>query len=180
MKGDLDAAGSKLRAVLNLDPVFRIATITGYLADMDSLLARRRFANDPKAGDLRELIRVFTAAACPAVEHERQAPVESTPRGLPSLHAHAESVLQLIERGEPALLEGYVPQLRQRAQEHLVLAASEARRLGQRVGLLLFAHDHLSHRPKLATKPVPQDRPFEHASCSATADSARRPLSAGP
>ena len=66
MKGDLDAAGSQSGAILNLDPPFRIATITGYLADMDLLLARRRFANDPKAGNLREHIRVFTAAACPA------------------------------------------------------------------------------------------------------------------
>jgi Family of unknown function (DUF6444) len=45
---------------------FRIATITGYLADMDSLLAQRRFAGYRKAGELREQIQVFTAAACPA------------------------------------------------------------------------------------------------------------------
>jgi hypothetical protein len=66
MKGDLDAAAGQLGAVTTLDPPFRIATITGYLADMDSLLAQRRFAGDRKAGELREQIRVFTAAACPA------------------------------------------------------------------------------------------------------------------
>ncbi len=66
MKGDLDAAGGQLGAVTTLDPPFRIATITGYLADMDSLLAQRRFASDHEAADLREQIRVFTAAARPA------------------------------------------------------------------------------------------------------------------
>jgi hypothetical protein len=66
MKGDLDAAAGQLGAVTTLDPPFRIANITGYLADMDSLLAQRRFAGDRKAGELREQIRVFTAAACPA------------------------------------------------------------------------------------------------------------------
>ena len=44
MKGDLDAAAGQLGAVFTLEPPFRIATITGYLADMDSLLAQRRFA----------------------------------------------------------------------------------------------------------------------------------------
>ncbi len=67
MKGDLDAAAGQLGAITTLDPPFRIATITGYLADMDSLLVQRRFAGDRKAGELREQIRVFTAAACPAV-----------------------------------------------------------------------------------------------------------------
>jgi len=66
MKGDLDAAAGQLGAVMTLDPPFRIATITGYLADMDSLLAQRRFAADRKAAEMREQIRVFTAAACPA------------------------------------------------------------------------------------------------------------------
>ena len=51
---------------LTIDPPFRIATITGYLADMDSLLRQRRFAGATKAGELREQIRAFTAAACPA------------------------------------------------------------------------------------------------------------------
>jgi hypothetical protein len=66
MKGDLDAAAGQLGAVTTLDPPFRIATITGYLADMDALLAQRRFAADRKAAEMREQIRVFTAAACPA------------------------------------------------------------------------------------------------------------------
>lgn len=70
MKGDVDAASGQLGAVMNLDPPYRISTITGYLADMDTLLARRRFAGDKKAADMREQIRLFTAAACPAAPGE--------------------------------------------------------------------------------------------------------------
>jgi hypothetical protein len=67
MKGDLDAAADELCAVVELDPPFRIAAITGYLADMDALLGQRRFASSRKARELREQIRAFTEAACPAV-----------------------------------------------------------------------------------------------------------------
>lgn len=66
MKDDLDAACGQLGAVLTLAPAFRIATITSYLTDMDSLLQRRRFAGAEKARDLREQIAAFTTAASPA------------------------------------------------------------------------------------------------------------------
>jgi hypothetical protein len=66
MKGDLDAAGGQLEAVLTLAPAFRIATITSYLADMDSLLRQRRFAGAEKASELRQQIAAFTTAASPA------------------------------------------------------------------------------------------------------------------
>lgn len=66
MKGDLDAAGVELGAVLELDPPYRISTITSYLSDMDAQLAQRRLAGSTQAGDLREQIREFTAAARPA------------------------------------------------------------------------------------------------------------------
>ena len=66
MKGDLDAASGQLEAVLTLAPAFRIATITSYLADMDSLLRQRRFAGAEKARDLRQQIAAFTTAASPA------------------------------------------------------------------------------------------------------------------
>lgn len=67
IKGDLDAAAGQLGAVVTLEPPYRISTITGYLADMDSLLRQRRFATSAQAQDLREQIRAFTAAASPAV-----------------------------------------------------------------------------------------------------------------
>jgi hypothetical protein len=63
MKGDLDGAQSQLVPVLTLPPEFRIATITGYLADMDARLKQRRFARVVGAGDLREQIRIFRAGA---------------------------------------------------------------------------------------------------------------------
>jgi len=66
MKGDLDAAAGQLDAVLTLAPAFRIATITSYLADMDALLAQRRFASAQQAHDLRQQIAAFTTAAAPA------------------------------------------------------------------------------------------------------------------
>jgi len=66
MKGDLDAACGQLDAVLTLAPAFRIATITSYLADMDSLLRHRRFAGAEKSRELRQQIAAFTTAASPA------------------------------------------------------------------------------------------------------------------
>jgi hypothetical protein len=66
MKGDLDAACGQLEAVLTLAPAFRIATITGYLEDMDSLLRQRRFAGADNARDMRQQIAAFTTAAAPA------------------------------------------------------------------------------------------------------------------
>jgi hypothetical protein len=66
MKGDLDAACGQVEAVLTLAPAFRIATITSYLADVDSLLRRRRFAGTGKARDMRQQIAAFTTAASPA------------------------------------------------------------------------------------------------------------------
>jgi hypothetical protein len=71
MKGDLDAAAGQVSRVITLDPSFRIATITGYLADMDSLLRQRRYAGEAKAQDLRQQIRAFTTAAAPAKKEER-------------------------------------------------------------------------------------------------------------
>jgi hypothetical protein len=66
MKGDLDAACGQLESVLTLAPAFRIATITSYLADMDSLLRQRRFAGAEKARDMRQQIMAFTTSASPA------------------------------------------------------------------------------------------------------------------
>jgi hypothetical protein len=66
MKGDLEAAAEQLNAVLTLAPVFRIATITSYLADMDSLLRQRRFTGSERAQGLRQQITAFTRAAAPA------------------------------------------------------------------------------------------------------------------
>ena len=62
MKGDLDAASEQFEAVLTLAPAFRIATITGYLADMDSLLRQRRFARSAESA-------VICASRSPRLHH---------------------------------------------------------------------------------------------------------------
>jgi hypothetical protein len=40
--------------------------MSGYLADLDSRLAQRRFRDVPAARDLREQVAAFSAAAYPA------------------------------------------------------------------------------------------------------------------
>jgi hypothetical protein len=74
MKGDLDSAAGQINTVVTLAPAFRIATITGYLADLDMLLGQRRFAGNENARELREQIAVFTVAASPAASAERGGP----------------------------------------------------------------------------------------------------------
>jgi hypothetical protein len=66
MKGDVEAASLQLGGIFALAPAFRITTMTGYLADLDSRLARRRFREVSSAKDLREQITAFNAAADPA------------------------------------------------------------------------------------------------------------------
>ncbi|MGH3275252.1 MAG: hypothetical protein ACRDNZ_13130, partial [Streptosporangiaceae bacterium] len=62
----LDGATEQAAQVLTLAPEFRIATVTGWLADLDRQLARRRFASAPAAVSLRQDIREFQAGALPA------------------------------------------------------------------------------------------------------------------
>ena len=66
MKGDVEAASLQLGGVFALAPAFRITTMTGYLADLDSRLAQRRFRDVLTARELREQIAAFTTAADPA------------------------------------------------------------------------------------------------------------------
>jgi hypothetical protein len=46
-------------------PEFRIATVTGWLADLDRHLSSRRYASSPAASRLRQQIRDLTANALP-------------------------------------------------------------------------------------------------------------------
>jgi hypothetical protein len=66
MKGDVEAASLQLSGIFALAPAFRITTMTCYLSDLDSRLAQRRFRDVSAAGELREQIRAFSAAADPA------------------------------------------------------------------------------------------------------------------
>src|SRR5215472_17920101 len=59
------------------------------------------------------------------------------------LHAHAESVLQLVERGQPAFVESHIPQAAERPPGFRVISAQHSRRLLHRPCLVLPAHCHL-------------------------------------
>lgn len=64
-KDSLDGAVEQVTPVLDMGPEYRIATVTGWLADLDEQLARRRFAGAPQAIAPRQQIRAFTTAALP-------------------------------------------------------------------------------------------------------------------
>lgn len=51
--------------MLAMPPEFRIATVTGWLADLDQHLSGRRYARSQTASTLRQQIRGFTANALP-------------------------------------------------------------------------------------------------------------------
>jgi hypothetical protein len=51
--------------MLTMASEYRIATVTGWLTDLDEHLALPRFAHDPVARMLRQQIRDFTRAALP-------------------------------------------------------------------------------------------------------------------
>jgi len=70
LRRDLDGAAEELAPVLDMPPDFRIATVTGWLADLDAQLARGPRAGSPAAAALRRQIRDFTAAALPSVTKE--------------------------------------------------------------------------------------------------------------
>jgi hypothetical protein len=66
MKSDLDGVTQELAPVLSLAPEYRIATITGYTAQIDQRLRQRRFQGNEIAMSLREQIREFNTTALSA------------------------------------------------------------------------------------------------------------------
>jgi hypothetical protein len=65
LKDSLDGVTEQVTPVLAMAPEYRIATVTGWLADLDERLAHPRFARDPQAEALRRQIQDFTGAALP-------------------------------------------------------------------------------------------------------------------
>jgi len=63
--GEVDGAAERVAPVLELAPEFRIATVTGWLDDLDARLAHSRHATSPLAADLRHQIRHFTTTSAP-------------------------------------------------------------------------------------------------------------------
>src|SRR6516162_1081290 len=65
---------------------------------------------------------------------------------LPLFHADAEPVLQLVQRREPSVVEGLIPQAPERLPRRLVTAAEQACRPLHCLCPLLLAHRHLLFR----------------------------------
>lgn len=65
MQGSLDGAAEQVTPVLSLPPEMRIATVTGWMKDLDRQLTQLRFAASPIGTDLRRQIRDFTEKALP-------------------------------------------------------------------------------------------------------------------
>jgi hypothetical protein len=66
LRGQLDGAAEELAPVLDMEPEFRISTVTGWLADLDSQLCRGPYASSRATSALRHQIRGFTAGALPS------------------------------------------------------------------------------------------------------------------
>ena len=62
LQNELDGAAEEVTRMLALPPEFRIATVTGWLADLARRLSVRHFAGSPIAVDLRQQIRDFSSA----------------------------------------------------------------------------------------------------------------------
>ncbi len=65
LQGSLDGAEEQVSPMLTLAPEFRIATVTGWLDDLDKHLTKPRFATSPTTNALRQQIREFRTAALP-------------------------------------------------------------------------------------------------------------------
>jgi hypothetical protein len=63
LKDEPDGAAEQVRPMLDLPPGLRIASVTGWLADLDRHLADSRYTHVPVAAELRQQIREFTRPA---------------------------------------------------------------------------------------------------------------------
>ena len=63
LKDEPDGAAEQVRPMLELPPGLRIATVTGWLADLDRHLADSKYTHVPVAVELRQQIREFTRTA---------------------------------------------------------------------------------------------------------------------
>lgn len=65
LRGQLDAAQAEVAPVLAMPADLRIATVTGWLADLDTQLAGSKHHDSALATGMRRQIRAFTAGALP-------------------------------------------------------------------------------------------------------------------
>ena len=71
LKDEPDGAAEQVRPMLDLPPGLRVATVTGWLTELDRRLAHRRYAGDPTTAELRERIRDFNTTALEAQQIQR-------------------------------------------------------------------------------------------------------------
>ncbi len=65
LQGSLDCSVEQVTPMLAMPPEFRIATVTGWLADLDQHLSGQRYARSRTASTLRQQIRDFSLNALP-------------------------------------------------------------------------------------------------------------------
>ena len=70
-QGQLDGTAEQIGPVLAMAPDMRIATVTGWLHDLDTELRTGQHASSPLAVTMRQQIRNFTATALPS--HAKEA-----------------------------------------------------------------------------------------------------------
>lgn len=66
LKDEPDGVAEQVRPMLDLPPGLRIASVTGWLADLDRQLAHNQYAQAPVAVELRQKIREFNKEALEA------------------------------------------------------------------------------------------------------------------
>jgi hypothetical protein len=72
LKDEPDGTVEQIRPVLDLPSGLRIATVTGWLTDLDQHLADGRYTHVPVATELRQEIREFTTAALESQRAQRR------------------------------------------------------------------------------------------------------------
>ena len=71
LKDEPDGTAEQVRPMLDLPPGLRVATVTGWLGDLDRRLAADRYVHVPIAAELRQEIREFTATALETQKAQR-------------------------------------------------------------------------------------------------------------
>jgi hypothetical protein len=66
LQDSLDGTIAQVTPIFSMPPEFRIATVTGWLSELDNHLSGQRFARSPAVGSLRQQIRDFNASALPS------------------------------------------------------------------------------------------------------------------
>src|SRR5439155_25309697 len=79
LKDEPDGAAEQVQPMLDLPPGLRVATVTGWLADLDRRLAADRYVHVPIAAELRqEIPEIATTARGPQKDQRRKGDAKLT------------------------------------------------------------------------------------------------------